>query len=561
MKTQIIIPMSGFGERFRRAGYDVPKPLIEIEGKPIIAHVIDMFKGETDFIFICNENHLKDENFQMESILKKYCPTGKIIGIPAHKLGPIFAVTKINDLIDNSNPVVVNYCDFTCYWDWDHFVEFTQKTNCDGAIPAYKGFHPHSLGKTNYAYIKQENGWLEDIQEKKPFTKNRINEFASSGTYYFKTGKIMKDSFEYVIKNNIHVGNEFYVSLAYKYLLEKNLNIATYPLQHFMQWGTPDDVDEYNNWSNTFKNILLKKYENKSLVGKNESNIIAMAGLGKRFYDEGYKKVKPMIEVSGKPMVLQATNDLPRSKSNTYVLRSDMENYNKIIEDIRKADPSASFKILDGVTNGQASTAQIGLEYLEEFSNKKLGPITFGACDSGFLYDFDSYNKLINDEDVDVIVWATRGNINAIRRPEMFGWIMEIESKISKISVKKPLEDPKNDPMVIGTFTYKKAEDFKKSLACLKARKGSINNEFYIDSCINDSISLGLNCHILEVSNYLSWGTPNDLKTFEYWQSCFHKWHEHPYKLEKDSRVDKFSIASLEEKYKKSVPDILKPKD
>ena len=51
---QIVIPMSGFGERFRRAGYSVPKPLIEVEGKPMIGHVIDMFPGETDFVFICN---------------------------------------------------------------------------------------------------------------------------------------------------------------------------------------------------------------------------------------------------------------------------------------------------------------------------------------------------------------------------------------------------------------------------------------------------------------------------------------------------------------------------
>lgn len=48
---QIIIPMSGFGERFRRAEYSVPKPLIEIDGKPIVAHVIDIFPGELDFIF------------------------------------------------------------------------------------------------------------------------------------------------------------------------------------------------------------------------------------------------------------------------------------------------------------------------------------------------------------------------------------------------------------------------------------------------------------------------------------------------------------------------------
>ena len=55
---QIVIPMSGFGERFRQAGYKIPKPLIEIDDKPIIAHVIDMFPGEENFLFICNSEHL-----------------------------------------------------------------------------------------------------------------------------------------------------------------------------------------------------------------------------------------------------------------------------------------------------------------------------------------------------------------------------------------------------------------------------------------------------------------------------------------------------------------------
>ena len=54
---QIVIPMSGFGKRFRRAGYSVPKPLIEVDGKPIIQYVIEMFPGEENFIFICNLNN------------------------------------------------------------------------------------------------------------------------------------------------------------------------------------------------------------------------------------------------------------------------------------------------------------------------------------------------------------------------------------------------------------------------------------------------------------------------------------------------------------------------
>ena len=232
---QVIIPMSGFGERFRRAGYAVPKPLIEVDGKPIISYVIDLFPGETDFTFICNADHLANPDYRMEDILIGLCPNARIIGIPAHKLGPIYAVRQIEHLLDPLKPVVVNYCDFTCYWDWNHFKTFVHETACDGAIPAYKGFHPHTLGSTNYAYLKEVpdashkgSGWVSDIQEKQPYTNNRMDEFASSGTYYFASAKIMCEAFQEVMEQSLQVGGEFYVSLAYKPLLAAGKRVAVY---------------------------------------------------------------------------------------------------------------------------------------------------------------------------------------------------------------------------------------------------------------------------------------------------------------------------------------------
>ena len=49
---KIVIPMSGIGKRFQDANYKDPKPLIRVEGKPIIEHVCDLFPGENQFIFI-----------------------------------------------------------------------------------------------------------------------------------------------------------------------------------------------------------------------------------------------------------------------------------------------------------------------------------------------------------------------------------------------------------------------------------------------------------------------------------------------------------------------------
>tara|TARA_Y100001935_G_C17311342_1_gene516578 strand:- start:2272 stop:3939 length:1668 start_codon:yes stop_codon:yes gene_type:complete len=543
---QIIIPMSGFGERFRKVGYEVPKPLIEVEGRPIISHVIDMFPGEKNFIFICNEDHLKNPKFKMAETLTHYAPHSKILSIKSHKLGPVHAVLQAKKHIKLDKEVIVNYCDFTCYWNWDNFKNFVIKKNFDGCIPSYKGFHPHSLGNTNYAYLKERKGRVYDIQEKKPYTNNRMEEYASSGTYYFKNGKILLDSLEYCIEEKLKTGSEYYISLAYKYLFEKKLKVGVYSLQHFMQWGTPEDLNEYCTWSEIFNEFLKEKINNSEPKG---SIIIPMAGLGKRFADEGYNQTKPLIPVSGEPMAIRAVQDLPKSKYHSFILRRETSNYKLIVENLKEEFQNSTFKTIDYLTDGQASTALLGVEELKDKYSSIEGPITFGACDNGAIYNRNSLRKLMNDNSIDIIVWGYRGNPNAIRNPQMFGWVEEKNNIVQKISVKSPLKNTSSDPIVTGTFTFKNSEIYFESVNRLYDRKGKVNGEYYIDACINDAISLGYNCVLFEVDYYLSWGTPNDLKTFEYWQSCFHKWNTHPYTLFKDRNISESSSKYLDKIY------------
>lgn len=554
--VQIVVPMSGFGERFRRAGYTVPKPLIEIDGKPIVGHVIEMFPGESDFIFICNQEHLNEPTYRMEAILKEYCPSGRIVGIPPHKLGPINAIRQVEHLLDPTGPVVVNYCDFTCYWDWQHFKRYVKETACEGAIPAYKGFHPHSLGSTNYAYMRESEGWVLDIQEKKPYTNNRMEEYASSGTYYFASAQIMSEAFRTVMEQDLNVGGEYYVSLAYKPLLENKWSVAVYPLQHFMQWGTPEDVAEYNSWSKAFQSLISNSESTPSPKGV---LVVPMAGLGQRFADEAYALTKPLIPVSGLPMVAQATHDLPSAEHHVFVLRADMAGYADVANQLISLYPKAIIRTIDRVTEGQACTALIGLDALEDEVGNGCSPITIGACDNGALYDFESFGKVVEDPSVDIIVWGFRGYPNAIRNPKMFGWIDAVDGQVRSVSVKTPLDKPASDPIVLGTFTFRRVDDFRRALDRLIARDGRVNGEFYIDSLINDAIALGLHCRLFEVDGYLCWGTPNDLRTFEYWQSCFHKWGRHPYRLALDDRIPKEQIAPLEARYQATIPALPVP--
>jgi NDP-sugar pyrophosphorylase family protein len=505
--------MSGFGERFRRAGYEVPKPLIEIEGKPIISHVVDMFPGEHTFLFICNQDHLDNPKYGMRKILESCCHSPIIMGVEPHKLGPVHAILSARDLLKEEQ-TIVNYCDFSCYWNFKHFLGFIETSECEGAIPAYKGFHPHSLGTTNYAYMKEKDGWVEDIQEKEPFTSNRMQEYASSGTYYFHSTRVMLDAFTYVVENNLNVGGEYYVSLAFKYLLKKSKTVAVYELQHFMQWGTPEDVLEYNMWSKIFRDLIVTTIPNSAPLG---TMVIPMAGLGQRFVDEGYSLLKPLIPISGLPMVIQASRDLMTTSNQMFVVRHDMQGYQEIATVLLETYPNALIEIVDGVTDGQACTANIGLEAIrKQVPPESIGPIIFGACDNGALYDEAKLRELMLNDEIDVIVWGVKGHANAIRNPQMFGWIeVDDEDSIKSISVKTPLSNPTTDFIVTGTFIFSSAGKFSACFDRLIKRDGRVNGEFYLDSLVNDAIELGLNCRLFEIDHYLGWGTPADLKTFE----------------------------------------------
>lgn len=550
--------MSGFGERFRRAGYAVPKPLIEIEGKPVIAHVIDMFPGERDFLFICNRDHLSEPSYRMREMIRRYCPAGRVVAIDAHKLGPVHAVLQVADLIDPQRPVIVNYSDFTCYWNWGHFCDFVAHSKCDGAIPAYKGFHPHALGTTHYAYMQEADGWVLDIQEKQPYTNNRMEEYASSGTYYFASGQLMLDAFQATKDQNLNVGGEFYVSLAYKPMLESGKRIAVYDLQHFMQWGTPEDVAEYRMWSDIFRRLADPAYASVPTVGG--TTLIPMAGLGERFSREGYAITKPLIPVSGKPMVVQATADLPAASRHVFVLRHDMPGLEAIENILCETFPATHCVILDGPTDGQARTALLGWRAVSGAAAND-SPLTIAACDNGGLYRPERLQALHDDPDTDVIVWVARGYPNAARHPQMYGWVacQGNSDRVSGVSVKKPLADPKRDPIITGTFTFRRGSDFARAVERMIERDARVNGEFYIDTCIEDALALGLTVRIFEIDSYLCWGTPNDLRTFEYWQSCFHKWTSHPYHIEHDFRVHPTVRESLAEKLCAELPAMSGP--
>jgi hypothetical protein len=206
----------------------------------------------------------------------------------------------------------------------------------------------------------------------------------------------------------------------------------------------------------------------------------------------------------------------------------------------------ASIVGLKQVTEGQACTCAIGLEKLEkaETTINQDSSIFIGACDNSMLYNKKEYAQLSNNPSVDVIALSFKNHPSSSRNPQMYGWIKvddnsKKNAKILGVSVKKPISDnPQHDHAIVGAFYFRKAEYFTLGLKRLMELNKRVNGEFYVDSIIGELAEMGYHCNVFQIDDYICWGTPDDLRTFEYWQEFFHKCSWHPYKIQADKTAD-----------------------
>jgi len=260
--VKIIIPMAGTGDRFRKAGYKEPKPLIKVNNKMLIEYILDMFSGEDEIVFICNDKHLEETN--IEEVLKNLRPDCSILSMPVHKYGPVYTVQKAYDLIDDDEEVIISYCDNPHLWDRENFKRHITNYRLDGCILSHTGFHPHTLNNTKMAFMKEKGdntvpewgygmskvGLVAEIKEKECYTDDPMNEHASTGTYYFRKGSYVKKYCDMAIEKNLNYNGEFFVTLTYNLLIKDGLRVGYFDTPFATVMGTPEEVANFEAWAN-----------------------------------------------------------------------------------------------------------------------------------------------------------------------------------------------------------------------------------------------------------------------------------------------------------------------
>ena len=509
---QLVVPMSGLGTRFIEKGYSTPKPLIPVAGKPMIQHVIEMYPGIEQVLFIVNEEHVRNPSFEMIKSLENICPAAEIVVIEKHKLGPSWAILQAAKYINPSEPVIVNYCDFSCCWDFQGFrKELT--SGIDGLIATYSGFHPHMLRSTKFAYLKlNQSGNLIEIQEKQSFTNFPMGEPASSGTYGFKSGNLLVEAITAQIRDNDSFNNEFYTSLTYKNMVNRGLIIKSFGIDQFFQWGTPEDLEDFEKQYEFFQFKQNLKQDNPRVA---RIEMLA-AGAGKRFFDAGYTVEKPFLPIADSFLCIEAMNALasPESKK-TLLLRQDVHIPSGAANEIDLND--ISVVRVEKITEGQAASALVALR-----GNDEIGSCLIATCDS--LVYLDRNEDLNRFPLVTMGVWVTTPSEYSLLNPAQFGWIAcDASSRVTKIWVKESPPTPQECLLITGTFFFGDMSEAKNLISNFLEKSDKVNNEFYLDSVLEFALKLNWNVVALKAQKFVSLGTPAEFETYQYWTNVFEK--------------------------------------
>ena len=237
-KLNILIPMAGAGSRFEKAGYTFPKPLIDVEGKPMIQVVVENINIDAHYHFIVQESH--QQKYNLDQLLKLIAPGSTYTAINGMTEGAACTTLKAEEYIDNDNPLIIANSDQFVEWHSDEFMYNMVTSDVDAGILTFKATHP----KWSFAKV-DENGFVTEVAEKKP-----ISDTATVGIYYWKKGSDYVKYAKQMIHKNIRVNNEFYVCPVFNEAIQDGKKVKVFNIEKMWGLGTPEDLTTFLNHAN-----------------------------------------------------------------------------------------------------------------------------------------------------------------------------------------------------------------------------------------------------------------------------------------------------------------------
>ena len=230
--ANILIPMAGLGSRFARLGYDMPKPLIDIVGKPMIQRVVESLKIDGKYIFVVQKMH--EDVYGISKTLREIVPDCEIVYLDQHTQGAASTTLLAKEYIDNDKPLIIANSDQIVDWNSEEFLSLLNSEGVDGVISTFES------DEDKWSYVKVRSGRVVAVAEKLV-----ISNEASVGIYGWKHGKDYVEFAERMISQGIKTNGEFYICPVYNQAIFNGRNIKSLAVSKMNGVGTPEDLRQY----------------------------------------------------------------------------------------------------------------------------------------------------------------------------------------------------------------------------------------------------------------------------------------------------------------------------
>jgi NDP-sugar pyrophosphorylase family protein len=234
---KIVIPMAGRGSRFADRGYNTPKPFIPVAGQPMLQRALHSIDGvpHSERIVIALAEHERDH--QVTKWVQDLLGAGtRVILLPDVTEGQLATVLAARDFIDKHEDVLIVASD--TYVDSNLVADIANKPDdCRGIISVA------NMPGDRWSFARaDESGRVVEVAE-----KVRISDHASTGMYYFSSGRELVSVGDEMMRNAEKTRGEYYVIPAYQKLIERGLRVDISQARKMWDMGNPEALAIYEN--------------------------------------------------------------------------------------------------------------------------------------------------------------------------------------------------------------------------------------------------------------------------------------------------------------------------
>lgn len=235
-RLQVVMAMAGRGQRFRDAGFAIPKPLVLVDGKPMFLRALDSIEELSfDLHLIIRRDAVIE--FNLEARIKDAYPTANVEVLDFDTRGATESVMKVESKLDPEAPLLILDCDL--FFESPEFLELVNQGRempYDGLLLTFTSNDPR------YSYVMSTLGIATQVKEKIVISENAL-----IGAYYWKvTSDFIKVAREILLIGITSTEKELYISSTYQKGIERGLIFKVLE-GRFASFGTPEELAHYDS--------------------------------------------------------------------------------------------------------------------------------------------------------------------------------------------------------------------------------------------------------------------------------------------------------------------------